>query len=59
MAMNASMTPQQAGGLPRGELLGRYRTYEEAQQVVDHLAAAEGFDVKMLTIVGNDLRSVE
>lgn len=57
--MNASMTPQQAGGLPRGELLGRYRTYEEAQQVVDHLAAAEGFDVKMLTIVGNDLRSVE
>ncbi|WP_153143390.1 YflT domain-containing protein [Nesterenkonia halophila] len=59
MAMNASMTPQQAGGLPRGELLGRYRTYEEAQQVVDHLAASEGFDVKMLTIVGNDLRSVE
>ncbi|GAB3184013.1 hypothetical protein GCM10027060_20440 [Nesterenkonia halophila] len=53
------MTPQQAGGLPRGELLGRYRTYEEAQQVVDHLAASEGFDVKMLTIVGNDLRSVE
>lgn len=59
MAMNASMTPQQAGGLPRGELLGRYRTYEAAQQVVDHLAASEGFDVKMLTIVGNDLRSVE
>ncbi len=47
------------GGLPRGELLGRYRSYEDAQKVVDHLTAAEGFDVKALTIVGNDLRSVE
>lgn len=54
--MNA---PQNGGGLPRGELLGRYRTYEDAQKVVGHLAAAEGFDVKKLTIVGNDLRSVE
>lgn len=56
MAMNA---PPNGGGLPRGELLGRYRTYEDAQKVVDHLAAAEGFEVKNLTIVGNDLRSVE
>lgn len=47
------------GGLPRGELLGRYRSYEDAQKVVDHLTAADGFDVKALTIVGNDLRSVE
>ncbi len=47
------------GGLPRGELLGRYRTYDQAQKVVDHLASAEGFDVKALSIVGNDLRSVE
>lgn len=47
------------GGLPKGELLGRYRTYDDAQKVVDHLAAAEGFDIKTLTIVGNDLRSVE
>ena len=47
------------GGLPTGELLGRYRTYENAQKVVDHLAAAEGFDIKTVTIVGNDLRSVE
>lgn len=47
------------GGLPRGELLGRYRSYEDAQKVVDHLTAAEDFDVKALTIVGNDLRSVE
>ncbi|WP_150462142.1 general stress protein [Nesterenkonia ebinurensis] len=47
------------GGLPRGELLGRYRTYEDAQKVVDHLASAEGLDLKAITIVGNDLRSVE
>ncbi len=47
------------GGLPRGELLGRYRTYEEAQKVVDHLASAQGFDLRSITIVGNDLRSVE
>src|SRR5690625_406937 len=47
------------GGLPKGELLGRYRTYDDAQRVVDHLAAAEGFDIKTITIVGNDLRSVE
>lgn len=47
------------GGLPKGELLGRYRSYEDAQKVVDHLTAAEDFDVKALTIVGNDLRSVE
>lgn len=46
-------------GLPTGELLGRYRTYDDAQKVVDHLAAAEGFDIKTITIVGNDLRSVE
>ncbi|WP_051130727.1 general stress protein [Nesterenkonia alba] len=54
--MNA---PTNSSGLPTGELLGRYRTYEEAQRVVDHLAGAEGFDVKALSIVGNDLRSVE
>jgi hypothetical protein len=47
------------GALPRGELLGRYRSYEDAQKVVDHLAADHDFDVKALTIVGNDLRSVE
>lgn len=47
------------GGLPRGELLGRYRSYEDAQKVVDHLTQAEGFDIKAISIVGNDLRSVE
>lgn len=57
-----SLQPNSAGasgGLPTGELLGRYRTYEDAQKVVDHLASADGFDIKALSIVGNDLRSVE
>lgn len=56
------MTPaaqMNTSGLPKGELLGRYRTYDDAQKVVDHLAASEGFDIKTITIVGNDLRSVE
>ncbi|WP_344682389.1 MULTISPECIES: general stress protein [Actinomycetes] len=53
------MTSPQNSGLPRGELLGRYRSYEDAQKVVDHLAAADGFDIKALSIVGNDLRTVE
>ncbi|NYJ78882.1 general stress protein [Nesterenkonia xinjiangensis] len=53
------MTSPQNSGLPRGELLGRYRSYEDAQKVVDHLAAAEDFDIKTLSIVGNDLRTVE
>ncbi|WP_120003454.1 general stress protein [Nesterenkonia muleiensis] len=51
--------PLHTGGLPQGELLGRYRTYEDAQKVVDHLTADQSFDVKALTIVGNELRSVE
>ncbi|MGJ9424667.1 general stress protein [Nesterenkonia halotolerans] len=61
MSMNAGTNSGglNTGGLPRGELLGRYRSYEDAQKVVDHLTAAEDFDVKALTIVGNDLRSVE
>lgn len=61
MSMNAGTNAggMNTGGLPRGELLGRYRSYEDAQKVVDHLTAAEDFDVKALTIVGNDLRSVE
>ncbi|MDZ5076328.1 general stress protein [Nesterenkonia sp. HG001] len=59
MSTNAPMTSPQNSGLPRGELLGRYRSYEDAQKVVDHLAAAEDFDIKTLSIVGNDLRTVE
>ena len=44
--------------LPQGDVLGTYDTYPEAQSVVDRLSKAE-FDVKQLSIVGNDLKTVE
>jgi hypothetical protein len=44
--------------LPKGDVLGTYETYQEAQQVVDKLAKAD-FDVRQLAIVGNDLKTVE
>ena len=44
--------------LPRGDVLGTYETYVEAQQVVDRLAKAD-FEVAKLAIVGNDLKTVE
>ncbi len=44
--------------LPKGDVLGTYDTYPEAQSVVDRLAKAD-FDVKQLSIVGNDLKTVE
>ncbi|WP_176337630.1 general stress protein [Kocuria salina] len=45
-------------GLPRGEVIGRYATYADAQKAVDHLAD-EQFEVDRIAIVGNDLKSVE
>ncbi|GAA3671273.1 hypothetical protein GCM10023081_07060 [Arthrobacter ginkgonis] len=45
-------------GLPRGELLGRYESYLDAQKVVDYLADND-FPVASVTIVGNDLKTVE
>ncbi|KUG55556.1 hypothetical protein AVL61_05380 [Kocuria rosea subsp. polaris] len=47
-----------ARGLPRGEVIGRYGTYADAQKAVDHLAD-EQFEVDQIAIVGNDLKSVE
>jgi len=44
--------------VPKGDILGTYDTYPEAQAVVDHLAKAD-FPVAQLSIVGNDLKSVE
>ncbi len=44
--------------LPKGDVLGTYETYTEAQQVVDRLAKAD-FEVAKLSIVGNDLKTVE
>lgn len=44
--------------LPKGDVLGTYDTYLEAQQVVDRLSKAD-FEVAKLSIVGNDLKTVE
>jgi hypothetical protein len=44
--------------LPRGEVVGTYDTYKEAQRVVDRLAKGE-FQVSKVSIVGNDLKTVE
>ena len=38
--------------------VGVFNTYDEAQQVVDHLADSR-FPVENLCIVGTDLRSIE
>jgi hypothetical protein len=50
--------PQSQPSLPKGDVLGTYETYLEAQSVVDRLSKAE-FEVKKLAIVGNDLKTVE
>lgn len=44
--------------VPTGDVLGTYDTYSEAQAIVDHLAKAD-FAVSQVSIVGNDLKSVE
>lgn len=44
--------------LPKGDVLGTYDTYFEAQAVVDRLAKAD-FPVKQVAIVGSDLKTVE
>ncbi|HEV7957008.1 MAG: hypothetical protein JWL94_1940 [Microbacteriaceae bacterium] len=44
--------------LPRGDVLGTYETYPEAQAVVDRLVKAE-FPVKQVSIVGSGLKTVE
>ncbi|MBH0131275.1 general stress protein [Salinibacterium sp. NK8237] len=44
--------------VPRGDVLGRYASYTDAQAVVNKLAKAE-FDVKGVAIVGRELTTVE
>lgn len=44
--------------IPKGDVLGTYETYLEAQKIVDRLSKAD-FDVAKLSIVGNDLKTVE
>jgi hypothetical protein len=44
--------------LPKGDVLGTYESYFDAQAVVDRLAKAE-FPVNKVSIVGSDLKTVE
>jgi hypothetical protein len=44
--------------VPRGDVLGEYESYVEAQKVVDRLAKAD-FAVTGMAIVGSDLKTVE
>ena len=50
--------PQLRPSVPKGDILGTYETYAEAQAVVDSLSKAD-FEVAKLAIVGNDLKTVE
>ena len=52
------LPPRRPQGVPRGDVLGTYDTYPEAQSVIDRLAKAD-FPVAQLSIVGNDLKTVE
>lgn len=45
-------------GLPTGQVVATYDTYEQAQKAVDYLSDQK-FAVEQLAIVGSDLRQVE
>jgi hypothetical protein len=45
--------------VPRGDVLGTYDSYPEAQAVVERLASNEEFPIDSLSILGNDLKTVE
>lgn len=49
---------EQYSDIPRGQVIGSYDTYVEAQRAVDYLSD-KGFPVQHVTIVGSDLRMVE
>ncbi|WP_144710740.1 general stress protein [Curtobacterium pusillum] len=54
----AGRTAQAFPTLPRGDVLGTYDSYPDAQRVVAKLAEAD-FPVNQLSILGNDLKTVE
>ncbi|TDK23626.1 ECF transporter S component [Arthrobacter crusticola] len=60
MANVLGRTPSRDEGraLPRGETVGRYTAYLEAQKAVDYLADNK-FPVERVSIIGNDLKTVE
>lgn len=49
---------EQYSDIPRGQVVGSYDTYAEAQRAVDFLSD-QGFPVQHVAIVGSDLRMVE
>jgi hypothetical protein len=49
---------EQYSDIPRGQVVGSYDTYAEAQRAVDYLSD-QGFPVQHVSIVGSDLRMVE
>lgn len=53
-----SLSMSATAEIPRGEVIGRFDTYAQAQKAVDHLADQQ-FDVAKISIIGSDLKSVE
>lgn len=53
----SSRTPM-SPEIPKGEIVSTYDRYEDAKHAVDVLARS-GFPVRQVSIVGNDVRSVE
>ena len=51
-------THEQYSDIPRGQVIGTYDTYVEAQKAVDFLSDQQ-FPVQHVSIVGNGLRMVE
>ena len=51
-------THEQYSDIPRGQVVGTYDTYVEAQRAVDFLSD-EDFPVQHVSIVGSDLKMVE
>jgi hypothetical protein len=51
-------THEQYSDIPRGQVIGTYDTYVEAQRAVDFLSD-EDFPVQHVSIVGSDLKMVE
>lgn len=61
MSSPTPMTPRQLNAfpeIPKGDIISTYDTYHDAQLAVDALARAN-FPVNKVSILGNDIRSVE
>ncbi|MDZ4091565.1 MAG: general stress protein [Arthrobacter sp.] len=50
--------PDEARTVPKGDTVGSYNSYLDAQKAVDYLADQQ-FPVQMVSIVGNELKMVE